>query len=229
MKKISLIFIILIAFSCTACSVEYNLEIKEYNYDENLYITESFENYYKNGMTVEKALNYHKHLIDMENDQPTEIEYYKLSPYYELFNSGAHLSSDSRFFHEFALPIYKCYDKYTFSNDNGIITLETEGKFLCPEYLQLADDITLNIYSDYELIETNANSADNGKYTWNLKDNIDKNILLKLSVKNSQDTNVPKSQPFNWELLTIIFACIFILVFIAIGVIIYIKRRENRI
>lgn len=229
MKKIGLVLLILLICTCTACSVEYNLEIKEYNYSENLYITESFENYYKKGMTAEKVLKYHKQIIDMELDQPTEIEYYNLVPYYELFNSGAYLFNNSRAFHEFVLPIYKCYDEYTFSNENGIITLETRGKFLCPEYLQLADDITINIYSDYKLIDTNANSINEGKYTWNLKENNDKNLLLKLSVNNSDENSIPEKESFNWNLLTIIFSCIILLIFIVIGVIIYIKKKANRI
>ena len=194
-----------------------------------LFRSESFSNYYEKGMTAKKVLNYHKHLIDMELDQPTEIEYYNLSPYYELFDSGAYLFSDSRAFHEFVLPIYKCYDKYTFSNNDGIITLQTEGQFLCPEYLQLADDIIVNIYSDYKLVDTNANAIDDGKYTWNLKENNDKNILLKLSVNDKQDTNIFDNKAFNWNLLTIIISCIIVLIFIVIGVIIYIKRKANRV
>lgn len=229
MKKI--ILLIVFTFFCTACSIEYNIVINDYSYSEDIYMKESYKDYYETkNWTVEKVLDYHKYLIDVEMDQPYQLEYYKLSPYFDLYNSGAHLFYRNRGFDKFSLPIYKCYDKYIFerNNESNMIILKTEGNFRCPDYLNLTDSIILNIYSRYQLIETNANNYENGKYTWDITNNEDKNIYLKLSTV--EETIIEEiKEPINWNFIGMIVLMIIAFIASILAVIAIIRKRENRI
>lgn len=225
-RKILLLFILSIV--CTSCSAEYNINIDQYGYSEDIYITKSFEDYYKKDKAIAvDILKYHQQLIDIELDQPAQIDYYTLSSYYTLFSSGAHLYSDFRPFYEYPNSIYKCYDDYIFESNEGIITLKTVGNFLCPEYLNAVDNLTLNITSSYELLETNANSIENNKYTWDIKKNDDKSIYLKLST--IEDKKVSTDVSVNWNLITLIMSFIIIIAVIVLVVIFIIKRKANKI
>ena len=221
----------ILSFICTACSVEYNVVINNYSYSEDIYMKDSFKDFYdEQNWTAEKLINYHKYLIDVEMDEPYQLEYYELSPYLDLYNSGAHLFYKNRSFDDFILPFYKCYDNYIVERDseNEIITLRTEGKFLCPEYLNLTDSIILNIYSDFELIETNANDYENGKYTWDITNNEDKNIYLKLNTNNDNMIE-EKKNPINWNFVGLNVMILVAIIFVIMAIMAIIRRRENKI
>lgn len=229
MKKI--ILLIVFTFLFTACSIEYNMVIEDYLYDEDLYIKENFKDYYETkNWPVAKVLDYHKYLIDVEMDQPYQLEYYKLSQYFDLYNSGAHLFYRNRGFSEFSLPLYKCYDKYVFerNNENNEIILKTEGNFLCSNYLNTTDSIVLNIYSRHNLVETNANNYENGKYTWDITNNEDKNIYLKLNVVEEKVINEIE-EPINWNFIGMIVIIIIAFIALVLAIITIIRKRENSI
>lgn len=227
MKKIFVLLAMVFIF--TGCTIEYNIDINEFSYSEDLYIIENHQKYYKEtGLNYKNLIGINKQSVEMELDQPTQIEYMNLSNYFTLFDSGAHLFNDGRFYSQYPLPIYKCYENYVFENKSGVITLETSGKFLCPNFLQKADDIILNIYSDYELIDTNANSINDNKYTWDIKNNTDKKIYLKLQVTD-KTSEIEEPITVNWNLISMIMAIVFVIIGIVFLIIILLKNRVNKI
>lgn len=227
LKKI--IFVILILFMCTSCSVEYNLNINSYNYDENLYLTENHKKVYNdNNWNSEKLLKYHQQMIDMELDQPTQIDYYTLEHYFELLNSGARLFVKGRSIEDYPLMIYRCYSNYSFENVDNTIILKTSNDFLCSSYLESMDEVKLNIFSDFDLIETNANESYNGKYTWDIKNNDDKNIYLKLKI-NENKKIVEERVTINWNFISLIVGIFLGIIFVTILVIYLIKKNVNKI
>lgn len=231
MKKFVLLLFFTIFF-CTSCSIEYNISLNKSDYDEDIYLTENHIDYFeKTNDTYKRLINYNKQSVEMELDQPGQIEYFNLDNYFDIFNSGAHLYNTFRLYDEYPLLIYKCYEDYTLDKKDNVILLQTSGKFLCSNFLNNADSVKVNIKSNMDLIETNANEYGNGIYTWNLKNTDDKNLYLKLDIEKNiviDETNKDNGK-FNLVIIIIIIGLSVGLVVVSIFTINYYRKKVNKI
>lgn len=229
MKYKFVLILFSLLFCCTACSINYNIELNESNYYEKIYAIENHIDYFKkNNNSYKNLVGYNKLNVETELDQPQDLDYLKLYNYFNVIESGAYFDGEIRSFAEYNFGLYKCYDDYILENNDNIITLKTSGNFLCDNILSQTDNFYVNIKSDYKLIETNANTVENNVYTWNLKENVDKNIILKLKVENlnNEINENSKNNFIDFKFLTVaLFGTILLITFISLFI--YIKNKNS--
>ncbi len=61
--------------------------------------------------------------------------------------------------------INECFNTFDFSNNDGEISIELSSPFFC---LKRADNIMVNITTDLNVLDSNADSINGNKYTWNV-------------------------------------------------------------
>ncbi len=81
--------------------------------------------------------------------------------------------------------IGNCYDDIYITNGKNLM-IETSDKFKGYELYDLLDNVEISIYTKKQLIRTNADRQDEGKYTWFVnRDNYENKKIL-LEVKNTK-------------------------------------------
>lgn len=117
----------------------------------------------------------------------------------------------------------KCYEDFNFSYENNKIKLTTSNKFLCKNYYQEVDNLTLTITSDYKIINSNANSKSHNTHTWTINKNNYQNMPIEFEIDKNQTYNAPKEEQ-EIDILGILSCIIFLLLIIVLIV----KRKEKR-
>ncbi len=223
-KKIGL-FVILVIFLCTGCSVEYTLEI-----DEDLQVKESvtasadgsFFNEYENipaqtvvGFILEPYLDY------LNENKYTIDQFFS--------SSSAGVNINNRFD---SLQTYKDVSKFseqyasewTYSEDGDEVTLTIKGHFNVDEQNQdggfLVDDAKINIRLPFEVKNHNADIHEEGSqvYTWV----IDKEDPIR-ELTITFDKKVKKSFGLIYAVIGVSIVIVLIIAYIVLGMI-----RENK-
>ena len=116
--------------------------------------------------------------------------------------------------------IRKCYDKFELNYENEI-TLSTSNEFLCKTYYPEVKTYIINITSEYEITDSNADYINNNTHTWKVNANNYKNkpINIKINKEKKYKKETTNNNDFIKRILFIIF-------FIAL-VVILIKRRKD--
>ena len=229
MKKI--IIPLMLVFLITGCSFRYDLRIGRSTIDE----IDSLNN------TDKSTWNSADYLIAEEKYDSKIKSYIKIpqpvylfTPVdtydeYAIFEDGDYykskiISNDSNHGIEYSFKhkidnyseariIKLCYDSVDVVNDKNVFSISTSDQFNCFDSYEFLDDVEVNITTswDYEVISSNADKNENGKYTWYItKDNAD-NKSIKIELK----------KVFNWRLALII-------TIVAIGVISVIYFFTNK-
>lgn len=195
MKKIIILLIVLL---CSGCSVEYNLYttntnnlIEEITIYNNYTGSEYFPAFYGSPGTSE------------ENVKIEGVEYYEQigNTYKFTFDKDNIEQSNA---------INNCYNIFEVTEDNGIYTLSTSNNNKCFSNLPNLEDITINIYDEFDkIISANTNKIDN-TYTWviNNDNRYDSYIEIKLDYstidenyqyESSQNTETENNDIVNQE------------------------------
>jgi len=170
MKKNILLITMLIFL--TGCSVNYNLKFNKDTIEENI-------------------------TINVENDQEKQnTKYFENRDFYAIIDAKTESqykkekdkNSNYNFSYEYSLKDFKnsrftsCYDAYTLTDNDGIISLNTSKKFKCLTYdYNNIDNLTINITTDYKVVETNADEVEGNTYKWNINKNNSENKPIKFS------------------------------------------------
>jgi hypothetical protein len=190
MKRIVLIFPLLMLLS--GCTVEYNLEINDQLINENIAISNSVtnvdENYYDN----------HIHDIYSENSRRKVAKYtgtkiknngivtYSLNQKYNLLDNNYIRAFD------------ECFDAYNilYTNESKEeFILQTSKGFNCMSYeYQKVDSYKINITTNHEVVNHNADSANDNTYTWNIDDSNYQDKFISIQFKSNNNRDKDKKQ-----------------------------------
>ena len=203
MKK-KLFILIGLLFILTGCTSEVTITITEKKISEDIVI----DNYPSGSLTKNDIKNGYRHFVPAYGSSilaDSEPDRRKGGTAYYNFNMSE-LNSGYRINYKYDFPLDKYYDsralKEAYSSakvidDGQYLTIETSNKnqdlVLYPELTKL----TINIVSDFPLIESNADSCSGTKCTWiyNSSSN-NKGIYIKLK-KTSTNSTVVKPDPNN--------------------------------
>jgi len=214
MKKNILLITMLIFL--TGCSVNYNLKFNKDTIEENI-------------------------TINVENDQEKQnTKYFENRDFYAIIDAKTESqykkekdkNSNYNFSYEYSLKDFKnsrftsCYDAYTLTDNDGIISLNTSKKFKCLTYdYNNIDNLTINITTDYKVVETNADEVEGNTYKWNINKNNSENKPIKFSYNVNKKRRIILSEFLKENKLSIIIALIALSLFVLITISIYIKHK----
>ena len=209
---------ILILLSCifllSGCSVEYNLEISRDFVKENIEIGKFDASNVKDFQYLTPYA--------IINDQYQEFYGF------DYKNKVLNLTYEYDYQNiEMSEAINECYDMSNFSNDEQYYYILTSNEFKCLSYLDYdADEVKINIKSDYKIVSSNADYVKKSVHTWvinqNNSDNKPINIKFDLTETVYRDP------------LSSISICLMVVsVLSVIGVIVFIVylfgRKRNKI
>lgn len=209
---------ICVVFLLTGCDVTYDLTIKT---DEtiNEKVTLSF---LKQDMSYENVISYLKNKIPISNNRYEPNSYnaqiYEGNDYYDLIYNYTHNFGSF----EKTLFVDSCYNDSQITETDDEIVIKSGKGFKClnPDNGLIADSVKINIKSELEVLETNADEVNGNTYTWNIDwnnyQNKEINITLKRNTKTSKNN-------LNYFLL---FG---ILVLVISGVYLFFRYRNKKI
>ncbi len=205
MKKI--IICIFLVFLCSGCSVTYNLEINENDFQENISIysqEDSTETYdgtnifdFYNLQKNERIPKYFDHGYDLEYYTGTISEdlLYKVEDYSNEENRGIQLSAnfdDTDFYRSAAIK--QCFEELDRQKENGYVLLRTNNKCNLFETYPILENITIRIKTDLEVIASNADNVDDNVYIWDINRNNYNNKSIHLTYVLPGSIKKPEEQ-----------------------------------
>ncbi len=222
--KIKILILIFLIISLSGCTANYKLEINNKTIKERLTINNIDINEIKK---VNIPIDYEIDDVSIYDKKSNDIDYYNI----ELTDNSAKISYNFNTEEFDSSMLFKnCYENATFTKDDYELLISTSNKFLCYDEYDELEEITINVYSKYKLINTNADKIDNNNYYWYInKSNKDsKKILLRLNTK------IIKRTPFeiiseSYYIMPAILIGIIIMTIIIISLIKKIGERRNKI
>jgi len=218
--KFKKIITIMSIIALTGCTAEYNLKFEENKITETVIIKATTEEENNGFRYLEENEVYS--IIDQRQQEKYEKEIIKenqnkLGKFTYEYNFGNY--KKSRF--------SSCYDAYTLTQDNGITSLSTSNEFKCMVYnYNKIDSLELNIETEYNVIENNADKVEGKKYTWYINDSNKDNKPIKFKYDTKSLEKKQKSRKTNYKdilLFTVITAAI------AITIVLLITIRHKRV
>ncbi len=170
MRKVIILLICLLLLS--GCSATYDLYVGSmlsdeiFLYDDND-VLETSDNYDMEKGTENYIENYAYQVNLFDSNFDYDREQYsndKVSGYiYNYTYSYKNFSKKSM--------VYNCYDEINVDRGDNIV-IKTSNEFKCFDKYSLLNDVTVNIHYSGKVIKNNADSVEDGVYTWNInKDN----------------------------------------------------------
>lgn len=161
MKNKILFIIILILI--TGCSVEYNLNIDNSFSEHTVYIPESSEEmidvtqYRLPALFSESRLTY-------DNSNLKEIKYYNIKTLKDNKFSFNFVYDDNQL--NDSNIANTCYQFFSVDTKENEVSILTGNKFYCFDVYEELDSVTININSNYKVIQSNADKIVGKKHTW---------------------------------------------------------------
>lgn len=161
MKNKILFIIILILI--TGCSVEYNLNIDNSFSEHTVYIPESSEEmidvtqYRLPALFSESRLTY-------DNSNLKEIKYYNIKTLKDNKFSFNFVYDDNQL--NDSNIANTCYQFFSVDTKENEVSILTGNKFYCFDVYEELDLVTININSNYKVIQSNADKIVGKKHTW---------------------------------------------------------------
>lgn len=173
MKK-NILFIILILLLC-GCSATYNLEIKDDNYNEEIVTS----------IPIDQLSDYEE-LLDSSHYVKTTLN---SSIVYKSSDESDDENKVTKYTHSYSFDEYqtslnnKCFDNLKLDYDDNYYSLLGVGFNCFGEFDISADSYQINIKTDYNVLNNNADKVKGNTYTWNFnKDNyVGKTIVFQYS------------------------------------------------
>ena len=213
MKKVLIILSILLL---SGCSINYNLEISSDSFIENIEGTipkNEFDTPDSEiaDLTIYNYIYTEQYAI-MGGEQPYEKELTEKGNEVNVKYSHAYKGDFKN-----SQIMNSCYENVLFKETDDLYVIKLGGDFSC----SLANKITVNITTDYTVVNNNANKVKGNTYTWKLEKgstDIEMDIL-----KKKKDNNFSPDKGLHYFRLigTILFA-------ILCGVVGYIYFRKTK-
>lgn len=213
MKKILLLFLLTILL--TGCSATYDIEFTEDKIKDEIRVFTDTETV--NNATQATIDSFSNKILEWERGH----DHYTKEVYTTDKITGYLYKYDFNYDEYDAMSqIRKCYENFNFTYNDKEIILTTSNKFLCKDYYQDVNNLTINIKTDKKVISSNADSTKNNILTWNINKSNYQNKPLNLRI-NLQET-YEKSKDKNIDLKQILIIILFILL-----IIIYIINKKD--
>ena len=213
-KKILLILAILLL---TGCKATYDINFdSDKIYDEIRIYDDSVKINQANDKDSDQLFEV---IMDWENG----YDYYKRELYSTDKVSGYKYTYDFTYDeYEAMTQLRKCYEDFDFKVNNEEISLKTSKEFLCGDYYQDTEEIVINIKSKYEIKSSNADKNSNNTYTWIINSTNYKNKPINFTINKQKEYKEPENKKFNFKGLLLV------IIFIALIVILKIRKRRNK-
>lgn len=175
-KKILLLLFLVSIFSLTGCDAKYEIQIDDSNITENIFLSIPTE-------ISEKKIS---ELIDFYGINSDSAFTQKIDQVDDLYNVSltGRKTKVEQYFDNSDSFISKCYNKVSFTLEDGKYYIGTSKGFKCLtyDYMEL-DSVTINIKTYHKVYDNNADKVSNNTYTWNIdrKNISDNNILFVVS------------------------------------------------
>lgn len=212
------IIILLLPLLLTGCTINYNLTINKNSISER--VTGSVEKEEYEIKDTDTSLNTFYVLINEEvNPVITENDLYKKN----ITNTDTGIDYEYTYNYknnyDKSRIINSCFENHLVSETDEYYKIELTGDFYC----LYSDKIDINVTSNYEVIENNANEVNGNKYKWTISSSDNVNILLTVS-KKVEYTEPVKAKTFST------FQLIGLIIFIILTIITYFlyKKKNNR-
>jgi hypothetical protein len=206
MKKIILLIAITLLTGCTA---NYDIKILEDKITDNIQI-------YTDNKTVkiasqEQTEKFYQELGNWERG----YEYYKRELYTTDKITGYKYTYDFSYNEYDAMSqIRKCYNDFEFTHNEDKIEIKTSEEFLCKNYYKNVNKISINITSEYEILNSNADIKTNDIHTWTITNTNYQNKPIKITLLKKK--NIKEKEAQKLEIKNILIFIIFILLIIVL-------------
>lgn len=245
MKKKKLL-ILLSMFLITGCQAEYNIVIEDNVVKEELLVYETNMNKW-NTIQGNNILTYQQYQQEYKdapvgiyyNDQNIDGEiwfnpsrnYYTIDLLSDNNKKGLSFNTDfnlNRYADSYI--IRNCFKHINILNQLDTISISTNNELSCMNYIDGLNKITINIKTNYNVLDTNATSINDNTYTWVITKNnyMNSNIYIKMnksinSNSSSSNNTTNNNSVSNFQLIYLII----VIVFFLIGLLIYTKFKNN--
>lgn len=161
MKNKILFIIILILI--TGCSVEYNLNIDSSFSEHTVYIPESSEEMI-DGTQYRLPALFSESRLTYDNSNLKEIKYYNIKTLKDNKFSFNFVYDDNQL--NDSNIANSCYQFFSVDTKENEVSILTGNKFYCFDVYEELDSVTININSNYKVIQSNADKIVGKKHTW---------------------------------------------------------------
>lgn len=161
MKNKILFIIILILI--TGCSVEYNLNIDNSFSEHTVYIPESSEEMI-DGTQYRLPALFSESRLTYDNSNLKEIKYYNIKTLKDNKFSFNFVYDDNQL--NDSNIANTCYQFFSVDTKENEVSILTGNKFYCFDVYEELDSVTININSNYKVIQSNADKIIGKKHTW---------------------------------------------------------------
>ena len=181
MKKKLILIIVL--FTVTGCTAQYDLVIDESSFNESVTIKAPKESFGRDEIQV-----YSKQKIPI-TQEASQTPFYKSSltednsNYYFKFNYSQNIDTINKGYF-----VTRCYQNANINETNKQIEISTSSEFSCinmDDGLR-NDEAQINITTDLKVIKNNADKVNGNTYTWNINEENYKNKPINITMQKKQ-------------------------------------------
>lgn len=240
MKKKKLLVLLSILL-LTGCQAEYNIVIDEDTIKEELLVYETNMSKW-NTIQGNNVLTYQQYQQEYKdapigvyyNDQnvDAEIGFNPNRKYYTIDLLDKNNKKGLTFTNDFGISNYadsyiirSCFKHVNILNQRDTISISTDSELSCMNYMDGIDKITINIKTNYEVLDTNATSVNDKTYTWVITKNnyTNSEIYMKINKLVNSSSNTSNAFVSNFQLMY----AIIVIVFLLVGFLIYKIFKKN--
>ncbi len=222
MKK-RLLFIICFVFLLTGCDVDYNITINNDEvFDEKIVLS-----FPKSNMRQNDLLIYQQNKTPI-SVIPDETKFYNS----EIVNSNSSYDLVYTYEHDIdsvksAYFIYNCYPQMSIVNNDEEVVINSGDGFACfkgDDGLK-ADSVKINITTELNVINNNADEVVGNVYTWYINDSNYQNKTVEITLEKAFQIEdvLPQSEA---SYLTFIIVAVIVLV--ALIIILFVKHKAKK-
>lgn len=168
MRKFRYLILCSCLFLLSGCSAEYNLTINETTMVESINAIFNKETEYDYANRMENIRRSAYYNYDTRSD-----EYYSFKKKEDSKNiilNYSYIYSDNNLYKSEAFS--RCYYKRVVNVTDKLITIDTDNQVAClyKDGEKEIDDLTINIYTELNVLDNNADVVKNNTYTWYIND-----------------------------------------------------------
>lgn len=204
MKKTKYLFLLVLPFILCGCNAEYNLEIVDDNYKEELKVTaeeDSNTNLIAYDMSIKQYNDFYikkpipasidATIFSEDNTKADGVIYYEKEDLTIDDITGIKFKNTfTKEGYEKSRIVNESYNRFLIGTIDGNVILSTGEVFKFFKEVPILDTVTVNIKTNHKVIKTNADEVNDNVYTWYItKDNYENKPIEFQFSKEEKVTN----------------------------------------
>lgn len=208
--KIKIVVVFVVLLLLTGCTINYDLTINENSIDEKISGNVNKSEYQLSDEDTSPNLFY----TLINGDVPALVvgdDLYKkdISELEDKLNYNYSYTYNNNF--DKSRIINSCFENHIISETDKYYHIELSGKFYC----LYSDKININVTSNYEVIDNNADKINGNKYVWTIDNSNGVDILLTISKEEKYEEPVKAKMFSTFQIAgLIVFALLTIITYI---------------